>query len=78
MLRGQSAPGHLAGQAELVEPRWVVVLEASREDLRFPIADRQLDTAELIEHLEQSLATGELGPGSHVTPPDQEREVVRH
>ena len=51
--RGEPPPGHLAGQAQLVEPPGVVAGHPGREDLALPVAGRHLHPRQLFDDGQQ-------------------------
>ena len=72
----QSSPGHLPGQAQLVEPARVVAEHPGGQDMPFPLARRHLDALELFDDGEQAGPTLGLGPGGHVLPAGEEPDQV--
>ncbi len=76
--RGEPPPGHLAGQAQLVEPAGVVPGHPRRQQVALPLAGRRLDALELLDDREQAGPPLGPGPGGEVLPAGQEAHVGGH
>jgi hypothetical protein len=59
-------PGHLPGQAQLVQPTGVVPGDPRRKDVTLPLAGRHLEALELLDDAEQPGASVGMRSGGDV------------
>ena len=65
---GEARPGHLPGQAQLVQPTGVVPGDPRRKDVTLPLAGGHLEALELLDDAEQLGASFGLRSGGDVDP----------
>ena len=74
--RREPTPGHLAGEAQLVEPPRLVADHPGRQHVGLPLAGGDLEPGQLLDDREQPRPALELGPGRDVLPAGQEPDEV--
>ena len=74
--RRQPRPAHLAGQAQRVEHRRLIAVDAIREDRPFPGVCRELEAVERFEHRSQPVHAGEAARWGDVLPREQEAHEI--
>src|SRR5689334_3638576 len=70
-MRREPAPAHRAGQAELVQLRWIVIFNALPQNLPLPGAGRDLKTLQLAQDLQQAAFAAELRAIGNMLPARQ-------
>ena len=73
---GQTAPGDLAGEAELIEQGPVVAGDTRRQHIAFPGSGRRLESLQLPDDLREALRSVQLRPRLRVLPAEEEPEEI--
>ena len=74
---GETRPRHLAAEAEEIQHRRLVALDASRQDVPFPRAGGQFDSVELRDHGPKPLEARQAVRRRDVLPRKQEAHELR-
>src|SRR5439155_17948487 len=73
---GETAPGDLAGEAELIEEGPVVAGDTRRKHVAFPGSGRRLEPLQLADDLREALSPVQLRPRLRVLPAEDEPEEI--
>ena len=75
MVGGDAAPSDCTGEAESIEPAWVVVGDARGKEGSLPFNGGGLEAFELAEGVEDTFFAGELGLRGEVLPLEEPAHV---